>query len=235
MAAKVKFDRGAWWVHTHHLGRRVKRRIGTTQTDKRNAEKIAVQINARIALGDFDLDDRAGEKHTTFQELATRWFEIEIELPMQRNLAGCVAPKTARLHEAHLRLRILPVLSDKPVKKLGIADVQSLYDHCLKAEPPISQRTIEMTIGTVGRILSYAETLEMVNTNAVAAWKRARGRRRSSQISPIRRDQALDSAQLQKFLDSARAVSPEWYAFVLFLADTGVRLGEASGASLGQR
>ncbi len=55
MAAKVTWYRDAWWVRTRWGGNRKKdRRIGTTKADKRAAEEIAKQINAALALGQFD-------------------------------------------------------------------------------------------------------------------------------------------------------------------------------------
>jgi integrase len=38
----------------------------------------------------------------------------------------------------------------------------------------------------------------------------------------------LDTAELERFLEAAREVAPELLPLILFLADTGVRLGEAS-------
>ena len=60
MAAKVKWDRGAWWVFTHFEGRRKKKRIGPTKADRRQAVQIARKIDASLALGTFRLEpDRA--------------------------------------------------------------------------------------------------------------------------------------------------------------------------------
>jgi hypothetical protein len=56
MAAKVKWDREAWWVFTHYEGKRKKKRVGPTKADKRDADKIARQINAALALGTFKPD-----------------------------------------------------------------------------------------------------------------------------------------------------------------------------------
>ena len=50
MAAKIKWDRGAWWVFTHYDGRRKKKRIGPTKADKRRAERIAEKIDAKLVL-----------------------------------------------------------------------------------------------------------------------------------------------------------------------------------------
>lgn len=56
MSAKVVWYRAAWWVRTHYHGRKRDRRIGATKADKRRAEKIAEQINARLVLGEFEPD-----------------------------------------------------------------------------------------------------------------------------------------------------------------------------------
>ncbi len=141
---------------------------------------------------------------------------------------GGLAPKTVQLHEGHVRRRLIPFLGDKDLREIRISTVQDLHDHLLESTPPLSPRTIEMVIGTLGRILSYAEAQELVDSHAIVAWKRARGRRRSSSVKPIPRERALDFEELGRFLDVARQDFPGWYPFVLFLADTGVRLGEAS-------
>ncbi len=54
MAAKVKWDREAWWIFTHHNRKRTKKRVGPTKAHKRQAEEIAKKINAALALGTFD-------------------------------------------------------------------------------------------------------------------------------------------------------------------------------------
>ena len=53
MSAKVRFDRGAWWVITHYEGKRKRKRVGPTKSDRRDAEQIAKQITRahRFALG----------------------------------------------------------------------------------------------------------------------------------------------------------------------------------------
>ena len=56
MAAKVRWDRGSWWVFTHFAGRRKKKRIGPTKADKRQAVQIARKIDAALALGTFRLE-----------------------------------------------------------------------------------------------------------------------------------------------------------------------------------
>ena len=55
MAAIVREKKqgsGTWWIFINHQGYRKSKRIG----DKKTAEKIAEQINAKIALDEFGLD-----------------------------------------------------------------------------------------------------------------------------------------------------------------------------------
>ena len=228
MAAKVKWDRGAWWVFTHYQGKRKKKRIGPTKADKRNAEKIAKKIDAALALGAFRPSD-SRECTLTVEQLAARWLRTEILLPLDRGLNGAVAPKTAQIHQNHIKKRIVPFLGTREASSLRIADVQTFYERCIEPDLKLSARTVEMTIGTLGRMLAYAEAQEIVDGNIVAAWKRSRGRRRhSSAHQPVPRTKVLDSAELERFLDFTAQEFPEWYPFILFLAHVGARLGEAS-------
>jgi len=277
--AKVRWMRGAWWVVAHFGGVKKKLRIGA---DEHLAEEKAAAINRALARDEHETvaptlaafrdsidstrgshNDSASEEAApvTLAALAEEWLRKEIDLPRERGHEDAVAPKTAKLHEAHLRLRILPVLGDRPVAEIGIADVRKLYDACLekgdlrtheerraevlrrrvvsggkrsharKEEPPDYQptpHTVDVTIRTLGRVLAFAEERELTTRNAVAAWKRARGRRRGSGVQPVERKKVLDSAELARFLDRAKADFPDSYPFVLFLADAGVRLGEAT-------
>jgi len=238
MSAKVKWYRGAWWVDVHDHGKRRKKRIGTTTAHKRQAEEIAKKLNAALVLGTFGLSPKPAAKQMTLREVAARWLTTEIDLPRERALDGAVAPQTAIIHRTNLSKRILLLLGDREIGSLGVGDVQALYEHCLERQVvvskkppktrPLSARTIEMTIGTLGRVLAHAEAHELVSRNVVAAWKRSRGRRRGTTLESISSDKVLDSRQLAKLLETARQEFPDTYLLFLFLADTGVRIGEAS-------
>ena len=72
MAAKVKWERGAWWVITHYDGKRKKRRVGSTKKKKTEAEEIAKKINGALALGTFK-PDREREKAIPCEAELWRW------------------------------------------------------------------------------------------------------------------------------------------------------------------
>jgi Phage integrase, N-terminal SAM-like domain len=96
MAAKVKWERGAWWVFTHYEGKRKKRRIGPTKSHQRDAAEIARKINAALALGTF-VPDASTAKSLPCDDELRRW---------HRAYAPTMKPSyeahTRRLIEQHL-------------------------------------------------------------------------------------------------------------------------------------
>ena len=227
MAAKVKKDRGAWWVITHYEGKRKKNRIGPTKSHKREAEQIAKKINAKIALGEFQPD--AGRTAALpFASYATNWLHNEVELPIDRGVATALSPATAELHERHIRLYLSPFFESQDVAEIRVADVQRLYDRCLTTGKPPSERSVEMVLATLRRILAYGEAREEVGRNPVEVWKRSRGRRRRAGDPSDARENVLDSSELAELLRVARADFPRHFPLLLCLADTGARLGEAT-------
>ena len=53
MGAKVRKEGEHWTLVIHHNGKKKRKRIGTTLAAKREAESLAKEANARLALGDF--------------------------------------------------------------------------------------------------------------------------------------------------------------------------------------
>lgn len=92
MSAKVRKVNGAWWVDTHHAGRRRKKRVGPTAADKREAEKIAKKINAALALCTFASSNVEAEQ-VPFLTFAQTWLRQEIELPISLGHEGLPAPR----------------------------------------------------------------------------------------------------------------------------------------------
>jgi integrase len=209
-------------------GKRKKKRVGPTKADKRRAEQIAEKINAALILGTFPTAEASGPEPVPFDKFAGKWFRREVQLPMERRMEGALAPSSVRNHELYLRKYLIPFFGGRDIRSIRIANIQELHDHCLELEPPLSTRSIDLILSTLGRVFVYAEAQELVESHPVVAWKRARGRRRSSSAKPIQREKALDSEELDLFLSIAKREHAAWYPFILFLADTGARLGEAS-------
>lgn len=70
MAVKVKQHKGAWWVFIDHHGKRKAKRVGTS---KRAAEQVAEKIQAKIALGQFEIKDE--QQRRPFDAYFQNWLD----------------------------------------------------------------------------------------------------------------------------------------------------------------
>ena len=122
----------------------------------------------------------------------------------------------------------MPFFGSRDVRDIRLADVQALYARCVETGRPPSQRSIEMILSTLRRLLADAESQEIIERNVVEAWKRSRGRRRGAGAHHVKPENFLDSKELGRLLTVAAEDHPAYFAFILCLADTGARLGEAS-------
>ena len=123
----------------------------------------------------------------------------------------------------------MPFFTDRDVRAIRSPDVQALHDHLLGRTRPLGAKSIEHVLGTLRRLLGFAELQELVTENAVERWKRGLrlGRRRSASAYGVERENVLDFEELDRLLALAAGGVPDHFGLILFLADTGARLGEA--------
>jgi len=228
MAAKVKWDRDAWWVVTHYDGKRKKKRIGPAKSDKRDAEKIASQINAKLVLGEFRPVDRPDREPIAFSEYAENWLLREIEMPLEREFKGHVAPGTARAYRLQVDVHLSPYFRSRDIREIGLQEIQGFYDHCLDIGRPKSAKSIDMALNVLRIVINHAIGRGLIESNAVEVWKRRRPRRRSSSSLRVPANKVMSADDLHRVLETAEAEWPDHFPLILFLADTGVRFGEAA-------
>ena len=124
-------------------------------------------------------------------------------------------------------LYILPFFGPMDVRRILVADVQRFVEERVEAGKPRSPRTLEIVLGTLRRILLHAQAQELISTNAVSDWKELRGRRRGTGFRQLARERVLTGDELDWLLDTARTHAAGAFPLILFLADTGCRIGEA--------
>src|SRR5215470_15223371 len=100
MAVKVKQHKGAWWVFIDHRGKRKAKRVGTS---KRAAEQVAEKIQAKIALGQFEIVD----------EKAKRPFDAYFRNWMATYARAHCKDSTVAGYEASFRLYLLPAFGQR--------------------------------------------------------------------------------------------------------------------------
>ena len=174
----------------------------------------------------------AGLEEQPLASFLRDWLAKEVDLPIQRSHPPALAPSTAKIHRHSVENYLVPFFKDRLLSELRPKDIQAFFDWCIERGNPRSPRSVDMLIATLRRALGNAEALELIDRNPVHAWSRSRGRKTSSARAAERPANVLDSEELSHLLDVTRQFKPRHYPFILFLAHTGCRLGEASRESV---
>ncbi|MGD9733190.1 MAG: hypothetical protein AB7U45_13510 [Desulfamplus sp.] len=144
---------GEWWIFIHHNGKRKAKRIGK---DKRVALEVAKKIDAKIALGQFQLEAEAEEdKVPLFSEYAVTWIETIIP-------ATC-KPSTIIDYRIILDKHVLPVLGEKPVNDINRMMVKKFLMG--KVNSGLSTSTVSYMKSCISGILNVAVDDEILAAN----------------------------------------------------------------------
>src|SRR5262245_2740055 len=220
MGVLVKPDKdkpGLWWVRVNHKGNRK----SLAFHDKATAKRVAQEIERRLKLGDLGLGEQPGIP--TFTMYTDKWL-AEAETRMR--------PGSLDQVRTHLR-RVLPILGPLPLTSITratarelVAGIQAQGSRRTKGKA-ISRRTIHRALTTVAVILGQAVEDGVIASNPFA--------RLGKLLPPIQAGAETDEVEvftareLTSLLDVAQGNYPDSYPFLLTLARTGIRLGEAIG------
>ena len=234
MGASVKWreDRAAWFLFVYANGTQTAKRLGPTTADKRRGERLAREVEKKQRRGQLGLEKPKG-KAVPFDECAREWLRVKVYLPLERGLHGHLSPKTAALREQAIRLHLVPHLGGQDVRRLDVSAIDRLWTSLLeerhsRADRPLSRRSLDIILGTLRQILADAVAKGVLPANPVDHWKAVQPRGRGSgRLRPVDPKRALDGQEREHFLATAQVAFPHYYPFVLFLAETGCRIGEA--------
>jgi integrase len=132
-------------------------------------------------------------------------------------------PGTWREYEAAGRLYLLPHFGSRDLRAITRADVKRLvYERLM---PGHALATVRANLAPLREMLNHAVDDGVITTNpALRILKRPRGGHAALRRPP----RFLTRDELRRLLDVCRTDAPRWYLFVLTLARTGMRLGEAA-------
>jgi len=194
---------GVWWVFVNHRTARKAKKIGK---DKRLAKEVAAKIEAKLILGDLDLE-KPQLKIPTFGEYSHKWLAF---IKMNRR------ESTYERYGQVLKSHILPVFKNKPLDTITRGDIR---DFLIKKAETLS---VFVFRDILSGILGFALDDEMISANPVTGiTKRLELKRdKSKHVEP------LTEIDLSTFLDTSKNLVPEYHPFFLMAARTGMRLGE---------
>ena len=187
---------------------------------------VPTQDEAKQLRAKFDLETGRPAPSVrldiTLEEFALSWLE---SIRLYRKL------KTFRSYEQNWRIHIKPVIGRKQVRHLHRAELRTFLEGVTGRfdEQRRSRESVRVVYSTLRALLSQAVEDGLLMSNPAFGLGR---RLRLSKIQGGTEDRvkAMTADQLAHFLATTRGVDPTFSPLALFLARTGVRLGEALGA-----
>ena len=214
MAAKVREKKkgsGDWWIFINYQGKRKAKRIGK---DKRVALEIAKKIEAKIALGQFQLEEETeGDKVPLFSEYAETWINT-------------IVPATCKIsteidYRSILDNHVLTAFGKKPINEINRIMVKKFLMGKVKSGFAIS--TVSHMKCCISGVFNVAMDDETLTANpAHRLGKIFKTDKTKNEIIPYTK------AELSQLLESFQLYLPEHYPMALTLARTGMRLGEVT-------
>lgn len=208
-----------WWVFISHKGQRTSRRVG----DKQAAIEAASQIQAKLALGQFNVESDKSEpekeepKRFLFKDYAEEWMRITVP-------ATCKA-STQWDYRNLLDNHVLPILGEIEITEVSRGKVK---DFLLgKANEGYAHSTVGHMKNAISGILIKAMDDEIISANPAYSLKKLSKKKERDKVDPLNKD------ELKLLLDVARKHYSQHYPLFLVLARTGMRVGEGMALQWG--
>jgi len=195
---------GEWWIFINHHGKRKSKKIGK---DKRLAREVAKKIEAKLTLGDLNIE-QVNAKCPTFREYSEMW----LSLPHERK------DSTQHVYKGQLQNHIYPNIGSMRVDKIRRKDLKLLFDKIsIKGVKFSTCRTIKIPLNCV---LDHAVDGELIESNPLKNIK-SNKKKVIYQVDPLTEEEA------SKLLDEMLAyLNGALYPAALCLLRTGIRIGE---------
>ena len=209
MACVVK-RRGRWVVDWRdHLNVRHWKTCGS----KEHADQVLAEVLKTTGPRSRPTDD----SEILVTDFSEKWLK-EVSVTAK---AG-----TAESYRAIVTKHVLPEFGTKKVRTF--TDPVVIRDFLVKKRDThkLKRNTVAGILNVVRTMLSYAVDHKLLASNAALGLGKKLKLRQKDHAEPIK---AMDREQLAQFLDAAGRVTHRYYALLLCLARTGMRLSEGIG------
>jgi hypothetical protein len=181
-----------WWLFVDYKGRRTKRRFGRGKKAKVAADALAVQLKARLALGDSGVFENERRAELTFKELAEEWLA-------KYPLVNSISQTTVENYTSFTRKHLIPYFGTLPVSAITPEKVEDFI--AAKRNPggsarfdekPLSESSLRTGLITLRLILQRAVKAKLLPGNpAVGVGSLGTMKRRSTRSRSSRCGQSL--------------------------------------------
>ncbi len=214
MAAKVKWDRDAWWVHTHYNRKRYKLRVGATKDHKTQADKMAEKINAAIALGQFKPEEQREKAMPCDKEL-NKWhtaYSPTLKLSYEQLTRGLI--------NRHL----IPHFGSKDLREIRETDLLQFVQK--KLDQGLTPKTIRNSLSVLRRVYNLAQRANRITHNPASHIGELLRRVDKREATEVKTIDSWSRKEVGTLLALARKHEARFYPALAFLFYTGVRRGE---------
>jgi integrase len=218
MGVKVRKLRGKWYLVIDYRGKRKTRVIGT---DRKIAEQVRRQVEAKLALGDVGILEQDKANVPTFATYAERWLESYAVVECKRS--------SVRSYEQLLRLYVTPRFGQDRLSEIKREDIRGFLGELSRQAKPTGETTVpRFARNTLRLIVSALRTVlsAAVEDGIIASNPAARLGRFAKAGRPAHRATAMTRTEAEAFLTAVLDVCPEWFPFFLTALRAGLRKGE---------
>jgi integrase len=209
MGVKIRKRGGKWYVFVDYQGRRKAKCIGSNRV---TAEQVKRAIEAKLALGDFEVFGNDGTKAPTFATYADQWMRDYARVECKTS--------TAYGYEGVLRQYLRPRFASKRLDEINRADIKTMINELIAKD--LSRNTIRNALCVTRGMFNQAIESGLIESNPAARL----GRFTRTAKTPYTKGTALMTGEVEKFLNAAREVCPEYHPLFLMAVRAGLRRGE---------
>jgi integrase len=210
MAVKVRRKGGKWYVFVDWHGTRKARCVGVS---REAAEGVRREIEKRLALGTFSLDDEA--EAPTLTAFAKQWMGSHVRPNLKRS--------TIESYEGILNFHLVPRFGRRSISAIARKDVKA-YLAELVAQGKLARNTIRNIFATLRAMLAQAVEDGLLDANPAVGLGRL-----NKPNNQARKAEFLTRQEAERFLTAAKDRCPGRYPLFLTALRAGLRQGELVG------
>jgi len=190
-----------WFVYWREAGRSSGKKSVKAGTRRRDAARLAVQIQARVNAG--LVGGGVISRRATFGEFADKWLTVRI-----------ARATTLRRDKGLINTYLRPTFANTLLSAITLEDIQSLLARVTKER---SQSTSRRLLAVLGKMLADAAKSDYVRQNPVEKLDRR------DKPQPRRNPKDIDLDELLRVIET---LPGRWATFSLAAVLTGLRWGE---------
>jgi integrase len=198
-----------WYVFINHNGQRKAKCVGENRAAAVQVKRV---LEAKLALGDIGVFGEAASQMPLFGEYADIWLKDHARLVCKAS--------TIDGYESVLRQHLRPRFASKRLNEIKRSDIKSLITDLIAKE--LTRSTVRNALSILRSIFNHAIEEDLFESNPAANLGRFTRSAKTSEVKGV----ALTPEEVEKLLNTAKRVSPEYYPIFLLAVRGGLRRGE---------